>query len=237
MAVERSLSGVTTRSRLGLLYFGIILIGANLRAPITSVGPVLSDIQAALHLDGAGGRRTQRLATSHLCPVIASRAVSRTSSFPGAGFNVGCRSHFARDAGALCAIARCNLDWHWGVECRHCVRKRTSAGAGEARIPHQGGRPDRALCGIDGRDGRRGGGHRRTHHPCGGARLAMGSRLLGLAGGHHTGCLAASMDSTLACSFGNGHQDQGRRFTLEAPDWMAGVAVLRASFVGLLLDR
>ncbi|WP_212667664.1 hypothetical protein [Pseudomonas aeruginosa] len=54
MAVERSLSGATTRSRLGLLYFGIILIGANLRAPITSVGPVLSDIQAALHLDGAG---------------------------------------------------------------------------------------------------------------------------------------------------------------------------------------
>lgn len=37
-----------------LAYFGIILIGANLRAPITSLGPVLPDIQAALHLSGAG---------------------------------------------------------------------------------------------------------------------------------------------------------------------------------------
>lgn len=35
------------------LYIGIILIGANLRAPITSVGPVLPDIQAALGMTGA----------------------------------------------------------------------------------------------------------------------------------------------------------------------------------------
>ncbi len=35
------------------LCLGIILIGANLRAPITSLGPVLPDIQMALHLDGA----------------------------------------------------------------------------------------------------------------------------------------------------------------------------------------
>lgn len=40
------------RSR-SALFLGIILIGANLRAPITSLGPVLPDIQAALHLDGA----------------------------------------------------------------------------------------------------------------------------------------------------------------------------------------
>lgn len=33
---------------------GIVLIGANLRAPITSVGPVLPDMQTALHLSGAG---------------------------------------------------------------------------------------------------------------------------------------------------------------------------------------
>lgn len=36
------------------LYAGIILIGANLRAPITSVGPVLPDIQAHLGLNGMG---------------------------------------------------------------------------------------------------------------------------------------------------------------------------------------
>ena len=32
----------------------LILIGANLRAPITSLGPVLADIQTDLHLTGAG---------------------------------------------------------------------------------------------------------------------------------------------------------------------------------------
>lgn len=36
------------------LYLSIILIGANLRAPITSLGPVLPDIQQALHLSGLG---------------------------------------------------------------------------------------------------------------------------------------------------------------------------------------
>jgi len=35
------------------LGIGIVLIGANLRAPITSLGPVLPDVQRALHLDGA----------------------------------------------------------------------------------------------------------------------------------------------------------------------------------------
>lgn len=34
------------------LYLGIILIGANLRAPITSLGPVLPAIQTDLHLNG-----------------------------------------------------------------------------------------------------------------------------------------------------------------------------------------
>ncbi|MDR5838262.1 MFS transporter [Caballeronia sp. LZ034LL] len=39
-----------------LVPFGIVLIGANLRAPITSVGPVLADIQADLALsDSAAG--------------------------------------------------------------------------------------------------------------------------------------------------------------------------------------
>jgi CP family cyanate transporter-like MFS transporter len=36
-----------------ILTAGIVLIGANLRAPITSLGPVLQDIQAAVQLDGA----------------------------------------------------------------------------------------------------------------------------------------------------------------------------------------
>ncbi|MGX7347147.1 CynX/NimT family MFS transporter [Acetobacter pasteurianus] len=35
------------------LYLGIILIGANLRAPITGLGPVLADIQRDLGLDGS----------------------------------------------------------------------------------------------------------------------------------------------------------------------------------------
>jgi CP family cyanate transporter-like MFS transporter len=36
-----------------VLAAGIVLIGANLRAPITVLGPVLTDIQTTLHLDGA----------------------------------------------------------------------------------------------------------------------------------------------------------------------------------------
>lgn len=36
------------------LYVGIILIGANLRAPITSIGPVLPGIQTSLHLGDVG---------------------------------------------------------------------------------------------------------------------------------------------------------------------------------------
>lgn len=34
------------------LYFGVILVGANLRAPITSIGPLLPDIQRDLGLSG-----------------------------------------------------------------------------------------------------------------------------------------------------------------------------------------
>ncbi len=41
-------------SRRSIAYLGIILIGANLRAPITSLGPVLPDIQESLHLNGFG---------------------------------------------------------------------------------------------------------------------------------------------------------------------------------------
>lgn len=45
-------SAVSTRNV--ALFAGIILIGANLRAPITSLGPVLPDIQRAVPLDGLG---------------------------------------------------------------------------------------------------------------------------------------------------------------------------------------
>ncbi|STX14698.1 Uncharacterised protein [Klebsiella pneumoniae] len=45
-----------TTSRWGL-YVSIVLIGANLRAPITSLGPVLPDIQRALHLGGLGRKQ------------------------------------------------------------------------------------------------------------------------------------------------------------------------------------
>jgi MFS transporter, CP family, cyanate transporter len=41
------------RLRAPFLAAGIILIGANLRSPVTSLGPVLPDIQAALGLNGA----------------------------------------------------------------------------------------------------------------------------------------------------------------------------------------
>lgn len=47
-----NVAGRARRSRF-ILCVGIILIGANLRAPITSIGPVLPDIQRAMHLDGA----------------------------------------------------------------------------------------------------------------------------------------------------------------------------------------
>ncbi|KXI30979.1 CynX/NimT family MFS transporter [Paraglaciecola hydrolytica] len=40
--------------RFNYLFLAIILVGANLRAPLTSVGPVLADIQNALGLDGTG---------------------------------------------------------------------------------------------------------------------------------------------------------------------------------------
>lgn len=40
--------------RLNFLCIAIILVGANLRAPITSVGPVLADIQSELGLEGTG---------------------------------------------------------------------------------------------------------------------------------------------------------------------------------------
>lgn len=44
---------VRTGLRPGLVMLGLLLIGANLRAGITSVGPVLDDVQAQLHLSAA----------------------------------------------------------------------------------------------------------------------------------------------------------------------------------------
>lgn len=52
--VVMSSSNISVSSPRGglVLYVGIILIGANLRAPITSLGPVLPEIQQDLRLDG-----------------------------------------------------------------------------------------------------------------------------------------------------------------------------------------
>lgn len=46
-------SDTSVRRSSFVLAAGIVLIGANLRAPITVLGPVLAGIQATLHLDGA----------------------------------------------------------------------------------------------------------------------------------------------------------------------------------------
>ena len=51
MLSRRSVSAPSART-CSALVFGIVLIGANLRAPITSLGPVLPDVQRALNLDG-----------------------------------------------------------------------------------------------------------------------------------------------------------------------------------------
>jgi CP family cyanate transporter-like MFS transporter len=51
--ISSSASQQAARYRLSL-YLGIILIGANLRTPITSLGAVLSQIQQAAGLNGLG---------------------------------------------------------------------------------------------------------------------------------------------------------------------------------------
>ncbi|MBO9123708.1 MFS transporter [Rhizobium sp. 16-488-2b] len=53
MSISSSVNDRPTHST-SLIFIGIDLMAANLRAPVTSVGPVLPDIQAALGLDGAG---------------------------------------------------------------------------------------------------------------------------------------------------------------------------------------
>lgn len=50
MTAAPTRTGRTTRWRRGVLLIGVLLIAANLRAAITSVGPVLGDIRDALHL-------------------------------------------------------------------------------------------------------------------------------------------------------------------------------------------
>lgn len=53
MSSVRSSVPAASPSQLSV-YLGIILIGANLRSPITCVGPLLPDMQASLHLQGRG---------------------------------------------------------------------------------------------------------------------------------------------------------------------------------------
>ncbi|MFC4224578.1 MFS transporter [Lysinibacter cavernae] len=72
-------------ARVGLLLVGILLIAANMRAPITSVGPVLTDIQATL---GFGASTASILASipvmsfalfAPIAPIVANRfGIERT---------------------------------------------------------------------------------------------------------------------------------------------------------------
>lgn len=78
------------------LTFGIVLIAANLRAPVTSVGPVLPDMQAALGLNGleAGALNALPLlifaTLSLVAPRIGSRyGLERTLIFAVAAILVG----------------------------------------------------------------------------------------------------------------------------------------------------
>jgi CP family cyanate transporter-like MFS transporter len=63
----------SARRRLYILTLGIILIGANLRAPVTAIGPLLSDIQSSLHLSNgqAGMLNALPLAIFALLSLVA----------------------------------------------------------------------------------------------------------------------------------------------------------------------
>jgi len=68
-----------TAPRAGLLLAGILLIAANLRAGITSVGPVVDDVRADLHISGATASVLVSLplvafaVVSPVAPVLARR--------------------------------------------------------------------------------------------------------------------------------------------------------------------
>ncbi|MGE6377385.1 CynX/NimT family MFS transporter [Peribacillus muralis] len=58
MAIQQTINQleqkkINSKSRIGLLIIGIILIGANLRAPLTSVGPLVTSIRDALGITNA----------------------------------------------------------------------------------------------------------------------------------------------------------------------------------------
>ncbi|MBT0667359.1 MFS transporter [Novosphingobium profundi] len=66
-----------------ILATGVILIGANLRAPITSLGPVLPDIQARLGLDGTAAGLLNAL------PLLLFAALSLIAPRLGRRFGLG----------------------------------------------------------------------------------------------------------------------------------------------------
>lgn len=76
------------------LYFAIILIGANLRAPITCVGPLLPEIQSSLHLRGLGA------GTLNALPLLIFATLSLVA--PATGRRYGMKRVLAV---ALCGIA------------------------------------------------------------------------------------------------------------------------------------
>lgn len=78
MRSSSSANPVVTPNR-AMTCLGIVLIGANLRAPITSLGPVLPDIQRALQIDdiGAGLLNALPLLIFAVLSLIAPRVARR----------------------------------------------------------------------------------------------------------------------------------------------------------------
>lgn len=65
-------------SSLGLLLLGIIIIAANLRAPLTSVGPLVGLIRGDVHISNTLVYSDNNGTFTYLCFIIASSTKTRT---------------------------------------------------------------------------------------------------------------------------------------------------------------
>ena len=131
-----------------LLIVGIMLIAANLRAALTSVGPLLEQIQQQLALSATAAGLINSLplilfaVLSPLTPALAKRiGIERTGPRPCAA---GLRHRATFPAARRHALAGQHPDRR-----RHCLRQRGAADAGEKRFPASRRRDDRRLCGGD----------------------------------------------------------------------------------------
>ena len=131
-----------------LLIVGIMLIAANLRAALTSVGPLLEQIQQQLALSATAAGLINSLplilfaVLSPLTPALAKRiGIERTRPRPCAA---GLRHRATFPAARRHALAGQHPDRR-----RHCLRQRGAADAGEKRFPASRRRDDRRLCGGD----------------------------------------------------------------------------------------